>query len=263
MVRDESGTLLADLSHTGDVVQVAAGGRGGRGNAAFATSTHQAPRESEPGADGEERRLVLELKLIADVGIVGFPNAGKSTLISRISSARPKIAAYPFTTLQPNLGVVDLGEFRTYVVADIPGLIEGAHHGQGLGMKFLRHIERTRVLIHLVDVSEMSGRDPVSDLDVVNAELRAFGEGLAGKPQIVAASKLDALADRKRLSGLKARCEAAGVPFHAVSAVSGEGVRDLLEEVWSVLAAQGDRAVLTAAEPRETLRAPGPESAGR
>jgi len=159
--------------------------------------------------------------------------------------------------------VVDLGEFRTYVVADIPGLIEGAHHGQGLGMKFLRHIERTRVLIHLVDVSEMSGRDPVSDLDVVNAELRAFGAGLAGKPQIVAASKLDALADRKRLSGLQARCEAAGVPFHAVSAVSGEGVRDLLEEVWSVLAAQGDRAVLTAAEPRETLRAPGPESAGR
>jgi len=159
--------------------------------------------------------------------------------------------------------VVDLGEFRTYVVADIPGLIEGAHHGQGLGMKFLRHIERTRVLIHLVDVSEMSGRDPVSDLDVVNAELRAFGEGLAGKPQIVAASKLDVVADRKRLSGLKARCEAAGVPFHAVSAVSGEGVRDLLEEVWSVLAAQGDRAARTAAEPRETLRAPGPESAGR
>jgi len=263
MVRDESGMLLADLPRTGDVVRVAAGGRGGRGNAAFATSTHQAPREAEPGTDGEERRLILELKLIADVGIVGFPNAGKSTLISRISSARPKIAAYPFTTLQPNLGVVDLGEFRTFVVADIPGLIAGAHDGQGLGMKFLRHIERTRVLIHLVDVSEMSGRDPLSDLDVVNAELRAFGEGLAGKPQVVAASKVDALADRKRLSDLQARCEAAGVPFHAVSAVSGEGIRDLLEEVWSTLAAQRERTAQAAAEPRETLRAPGPESAGR
>jgi GTP-binding protein len=247
-VRDEHGTLLADLSHLGDVVRVAAGGRGGRGNADFATSTH---------------RLVLELKLIADVGIVGFPNAGKSTLISRISSARPKIAAYPFTTLEPNLGVVDLGEFRTFVVADIPGLIEGAHHGQGLGMKFLRHIERTRVLVHLVDASEMSGRDPVGDLDVVNAEMRAFGEGLAGKPQVVAAAKIDALADRERLSGLRARCASAGVPFHAISAVSGEGVRDLLEEVWSMLAAQGDREAPIAAPPRDTLRAPGSESAGR
>ena len=263
VVRTEDGTLLADLSHAGDVVRVAAGGRGGRGNAAFATSTHQAPRESEPGAEGEEHRLVLELKLIADVGIVGFPNAGKSTLISRISSARPKIAAYPFTTLQPNLGVVDLGEYRTFVVADIPGLIEGAHHGQGLGVKFLRHVERTRVLIHLVDVSEMSGRDPVSDLDVVNAELLAFGAGLAEKPQVVAANKIDALADRTRVAALRRRCEAAGVPFHAVSAVSGEGVRDLLEEVWSLLAAQGVSAAQAAATPRDTLRAPGPESAGR
>jgi GTP-binding protein len=263
VVQESSGALLGDLSHTGDVVPVAAGGRGGRGNAAFATPTHQAPREAEPGTAGEERRLVLELKLIADVGIVGFPNAGKSTLISRISSARPKIAAYPFTTLQPNLGVVDLGEFRTFVVADIPGLIEGAHHGQGLGMKFLRHIERTRVLIHLVDVSEMSGRDPVSDLDIVNGELRAFGSDLASKPQLVAASKIDVLADRNRLLLLKTRCAQAGVPFHAVSAVSGEGLRDLLEEVWSMLAALGDSAAGTAAGPREALGAPGPESAGR
>ena len=242
VVRDVDGAIFADLSRAGDTVLVAAGGRGGRGNAAFATSTHQAPREAEPGTPGEERRLRLELKLIADVGIIGFPNAGKSTLISRISSARPKIAAYPFTTLEPHLGMVDLGEFRTFVAADIPGLIEGAHHGQGLGIKFLRHIERTRVLIHLVDVSEMSGRDPASDWEIVNGELRAFSEDLAGKPQIVAANKVDALADRSRLSRLKARCDASGIPFHAVSVVSGEGIRDLLEEVWSLLVARPDAA---------------------
>ncbi len=264
VVRDEDGTLLADLSRPGDTVQVAAGGRGGRGNAAFATPTHQAPREAEPGTPGEERRIRLELKLIADVGIVGFPNAGKSTLISRISSARPKIAAYPFTTLAPNLGVVDLGEFRTFVVADIPGLIEGAHHGQGLGMKFLRHIERTRVLIHLVDVSEMSGRDPARDLEIVNRELHAFGADLAGKPQVVAANKIDALADPERLAGLKAHCEAAGVAFHAVSAVSGSGIRDLMEEVWALLSAVGDGAAAHAAVgARAAGSAPGSESAGR
>ncbi len=264
VVRDGEGTLLADLSRAGDTVLVAAGGRGGRGNAAFATSTHQAPREAEPGTPGEERRLRLELKLIADVGIVGFPNAGKSTLISRISSARPKIAAYPFTTLAPNLGGVDLGDFRTFVVADIPGLIEGAHRGQGLGMKFLRHIERTRVLIHLVDVSEMSGRDPARDLEVVNGELNAFGEDLARKPQVVAANKIDALADRRRLEGLKGRCEAAGVSFHPVSAVTGAGIRDLLEEVWSMLSAPGDAAAAHAADgSRAAGSAPGSESARR
>ncbi len=241
VVRDANGSVVADLAAAGTRVLVARGGRGGRGNAAFATSTHQAPRESEPGTPGEEHKLLLELKLIADVGIVGFPNAGKSTLISRISSARPKIAAYPFTTLEPNLGVVDLGEYRTFVVADIPGLIEGAHNGQGLGMKFLKHIERTRVLIHLVDASDMSGRDPVHDLDVVNGELRAFGESLTSKPQIVAGNKIDAVTDRKRIDDLRARCAAAGVPFHAVSAVSGEGIRDLLEEAWAILAAR-DRA---------------------
>ncbi len=237
VVRDESGAVIADLAASGARVLVANGGRGGRGNAAFATSTHQAPREAEPGLPGEEHRLLLELKLIADVGIVGFPNAGKSTLIARISSARPKIAAYPFTTLEPNLGVVDLGDYRTFVVADIPGLIEGAHSGHGLGVKFLRHIERTRVLIHLVDASDLSGREPVHDLDIVNRELRAFGEDLAAKPQIVAGSKIDALADRTRLDPLRAHCAAAGVPFHAVSAVSGEGIRDLLEEAWGILAA--------------------------
>jgi len=237
VVRDESGAVIADLATPGARVLVARGGRGGRGNAAFATSTHQAPREAEPGLPGEEHRLLLELKLIADVGIVGFPNAGKSTLIARISSARPKIAAYPFTTLEPNLGVVDLGDYRTFVVADIPGLIEGAHSGHGLGVKFLKHIERTRVLIHLVDASDLSGRDPVHDLEVVNCELLAFGADLAAKPQIVAGSKIDALTDHKRLDALRTRCAAAGVPFHAVSAVSGEGIRELLEEAWVILAA--------------------------
>ncbi len=237
LVLDEDGTaVIADLVAKGSQVLVAAGGRGGRGNAAFATSTHQAPREAEPGRPGEEQTLLLELKLIADVGIVGFPNAGKSTLISRISAAHPKIADYPFTTLEPHLGVVDLGEFRSYVVADIPGLIEGAHTGAGLGIKFLRHIERTRILIHLVDVSEGSGRDPVRDVEVINSELRSFSETLAAKPQVVAANKIDVLSDRGRLEALAARCGADGVPFFPISAVSGKGLGDLLEGVWSLLA---------------------------
>ncbi len=235
VVLDEDQAVLADLATPGASVLVARGGRGGRGNASFATSTHQAPREAEPGEPGEERALRLELKMIADVGLVGFPNAGKSTLISRISSAHPKIAAYPFTTLEPNLGVVDLGQYRTFVVADIPGLIEGAHRGQGLGIKFLRHIERTRVLIHLVDASEMSGRDPVRDLEVVNGELHSFSGSLAGKPQVVAGGKVDAVSDHARIETLRARCASEGVPFFAVSAVSGEGIRELLEEVWSIL----------------------------
>ena len=235
VVLDENQTVLADLAASGAEVLVAKGGRGGRGNSAFATPTHQAPREAEPGEPGEERSLRLELKMIADVGLIGFPNAGKSTLISRISSAHPKIAAYPFTTLEPNLGVVDLGQYRTFVVADIPGLIEGAHNGQGLGIKFLRHIERTRVLVHLVDASEMSGRDPVHDLEIVNGELRAFSEALAGKPQVVAGSKIDAVSDRARIKTLRAHCAGEGVPFVALSAVSGEGIRELLEEVWSIL----------------------------
>src|SRR5579884_4062855 len=172
----QSGEQLHDFTKPGDRFIAAHGGRGGRGNARFATSTHQAPTEHEAGFPGEERRLRLELKLLADVGLVGFPNAGKSTLISRISAARPKIADYPFTTLEPNLGVVNAGDDRSYVVADIPGLIEGAHLGHGLGVQFLRHIERTRVLAHLVDVSETSGRDPVQDFEVVMNELRSFSE---------------------------------------------------------------------------------------
>src|SRR3954468_13561355 len=195
----ESGELVHDFSQPNERVIVAHGGRGGRGNQHFATSTHQAPREHEDGRPGEERHLRLELKLLADVGIVGYPNVGKSTLISRISAAKPKIADYPFTTLEPNLGVVSIGEISdpkhySLVVADIPGLIEGAHEGAGLGMQFLRHIERTRMLVHVVDVSESSGRpDPVKDFEVIMDELKSFGAGLERKPLIVVASKIDAL----------------------------------------------------------------------
>src|SRR5499426_2600837 len=185
--------LVADLAHEGQRVLVARGGRGGRGNAQFVSSTNRAPRRTEPGEAGEERALHLELKLLADVGLVGFPNAGKSTLISRISAARPKIANYPFTTLTPNLGVVSLSDDRSFVVADVPGLIEGAHEGHGLGDRFLRHIERTKLLLHLVDVSSASGRDAVSDYDVINHELAAYDPRLAERTQFVVATKLDAL----------------------------------------------------------------------
>jgi GTPase len=243
LVLDEQGaSVVADLVAEGTRVLVAGGGRGGRGNAAFATSTHQAPREAEPGAPGEERTLMLELKLIADAGIVGFPNAGKSTLISRISAAHPKVADYPFTTLEPHLGVVDLGSFRTFVVADIPGLIEGAHAGAGLGIRFLRHVERTRILIHLVDLSDMSGRDPVRDVDVINGELMAFSEALGKKPQIVAGNKVDALGDPGRLAALEERCAARGVRFFPISAVSGQGLRPLLEGAWELLAREEEAA---------------------
>jgi len=196
---DASGERLHDFSRADERIVIARGGRGGRGNARFATSTHQAPREHELGRAGEERLFRLELKLLADVGLVGYPNVGKSTLISRISAARPKIADYPFTTLEPNLGVVLLGErgdpdATSFVVADIPGLIEGAHSGAGLGTQFLRHIERTRILVHLVDVSDASGRpDPVEDFEVIMRELGSFGAGLEEKPMIVVASKIDAL----------------------------------------------------------------------
>src|SRR5437762_8362158 len=195
----DSGEKVHDFSHADDRLVIARGGRGGRGNAQFKTSTHQAPREHEDGKPGEERTLRLELKLLADVGIVGYPNVGKSTLISRISAARPKIADYPFTTLEPNLGVVSIGDISdpkhySFVVADIPGLIEGAHEGAGLGMQFLRHIERTRMLVHVIDVSESSGRpDPVKDFEVIMDELKSFGAGLERKPMIVVASKIDAL----------------------------------------------------------------------
>jgi GTP-binding protein len=219
-----TGEQLHDFTVAGDRFLAAKGGRGGKGNARFATSTHQTPTEHEPGFPGDERRLRLELKLLADVGLVGFPNAGKSTLISRISAARPKIADYPFTTLVPNLGVVSVDNDRSFVVADIPGLIEGAHLGHGLGIQFLRHIERTRVLVHLVDVSESSGRDPVHDFEVVLEELRSFSDDLAAKPMIVVATKIDAAQDPKRISSLRSLAKKRKLPFLKISSVTGEGI---------------------------------------
>lgn len=223
----ETGAKLYDFTAPGERFLIARGGRGGRGNARFATSTHQAPTEHEPGRPGHERRLRLELKLLADAGLVGFPNAGKSTLISRLSAARPKIADYPFTTLEPQLGVVQLADFRSFVIADIPGLIEGAHLGHGLGIQFLRHIERTRLLIHLVDVSESSGREPVQDFEVIMEELAAFSEDLAKKPMLLAATKIDAAQDPARVESLKALAAERGLPFFAISSVTGEGLDEL------------------------------------
>ncbi|MEQ1909932.1 MAG: GTPase ObgE, partial [Vicinamibacterales bacterium] len=228
--------LVADLAKVGDKVIVAKGGRGGLGNAHFATSTNRAPRKVQPGEDGEEKFLRLELKLLADVGLVGFPNAGKSTLIARISAARPKIADYPFTTLIPNLGVVGLSDDRSFVVADVPGLIEGAHLGQGLGHQFLRHLERTKVLVHLVDISSLSGRDPVSDLDIIRKELELFAPTLAAKPQIIVANKIDALDDEERAVAVERRAGALGLPFLRISGVTGAGVPALLEAAWQLLA---------------------------
>jgi GTP-binding protein len=248
----ETGELIHDFQHPDERVIVAKGGRGGRGNQHFATSTHQAPREHELGRPGEERAYRLELKLLADVGLVGYPNAGKSTLISRISAARPKIADYPFTTLEPNLGVVTVGEEpdqESFVVADMPGLIEGAHLGSGLGIQFLRHIERTRLLLHLVDVSDASGRpDPVEDFKVINKELANFTSGvirtdsdgfpddedeparpnhpLANKTMIVAATKIDS-ANPDKLKKLAAHVKRKKLEFHAISAVTGQGIEEL------------------------------------
>jgi GTP-binding protein len=223
----DTAELLHDFTKAGDRYTVCEGGKGGKGNARFATSTHQAPTEHEQGKPGEERRLRLELKLLADVGLVGFPNAGKSTLISRISAARPKIADYPFTTLEPNLGVVSVDD-RTFVVADIPGLIEGAHLGHGLGTQFLRHVERTRLLAHLVDVSEASGRDPVHDYDVIVEELASFSETMAAKPAIVVATKMDVAQDASRVEALEGKAKDAGLPFYKISAVTGEGLDGLI-----------------------------------
>jgi GTP-binding protein len=223
----DTGEVLHDFSAKGERFVVAHGGRGGRGNQHFATPTHQAPTEHEPGRPGEQKRLRLELKLLADVGLVGFPNAGKSTLISRISAAKPKIADYPFTTLVPNLGVVLVGD-KTFVVADIPGLIEGAHEGAGLGIQFLRHVERTKLLVHLVDVSDATGRDPVEDFDVIRHELASFSDEMARKPMIVVASKIDAAQDEERLASVRRLAAERGLPFFAISSVTGAGLNELV-----------------------------------
>ncbi len=227
----ESGDLLFDFTEAGQRFQAAKGGKGGWGNSHFATPTRCAPKFHYTGRPGDDRELQLELKLIADVGLVGFPNAGKSTLISVISAAKPKIADYPFTTLEPNLGVVDLGDFRTFVVADIPGLIEGASEGAGLGDRFLRHVERTKLILHLVDVSSLSGRDPVSDYEIINRELANYNPELAARPQIVVATKLDALDDAERLEALRERAAHDGKDFLEISAVTNQGTKDLVSVV--------------------------------
>ena len=227
---------VADLTEAGQRVQLAKGGRGGLGNAHFATSTNRAPRKVQPGEQGEEFDLHLTLKLLADVGLVGFPNAGKSTFISVISAAKPKIADYPFTTLTPNLGVVALSGDRSFVVADVPGLIEGAHEGHGLGHQFLRHIERTKVLIHLVDVSGASGRDPVEDFETIRRELELYNPALLDKPQLIAANKMDAVDDPGRVTSLEKHAKKRKLKFFKISAVTGAGTRELIEAAWPIIA---------------------------
>ena len=245
---DQHLVRLADLAAPDSRVLVARGGRGGRGNERFATSTNRAPRRAEPGGAGQERRLRLSLKLLADVGLVGFPNVGKSTLISRVSAARPKIADYPFTTLTPYLGVVRLDDERSFVLADVPGLIEGARDGHGLGLRFLSHLERTKILVHVIDVSSETGRDPVEDFEIVCRELASYAGGatdstpagnvqLGAKAQIVAANKIDALDDPERLAVLRRALAARSITMYPISAATGEGLSALREAVWQQLSA--------------------------
>ncbi len=226
----ESGVVLVDLDQEGSEFLVARGGRGGKGNARFATAIAQAPQYAQDGEKGEERDLELELKLIADAGLVGLPNAGKSTLLSAISSAKPKIASYPFTTLEPLLGVVKVDDNTTFIVADIPGLIEGASQGHGLGLQFLRHVERTRILLHLVDISGEQEKSPVQRFQLIQIELAEYGKGLASKPVIVVATKLDAV-EEKNLASLRVYAGRKKLPFVAISAVTGEGVPELLRVI--------------------------------
>ncbi len=262
-VRDqETGELeeKTDLAVVGQRVCVAKGGRGGLGNAHFATSTNRAPRKVQPGEPGDEFSLHLTLKLLADVGLIGYPNAGKSTLISRISAAHPKVANYPFTTLTPHLGVVSLSGERSFVVADLPGLIEGAHEGHGLGHQFLRHIERTKVLIHLVDVSGASGRDPVEDFDAIRRELELYNPALLHKPQLVAANKMDALDDPARVAALEKRVKKLKLRFFKISGVTGAGVPGLVEAAWpyveQALAAEAAAAKLANLDDDDEREAP-------
>ena len=224
-VRDrETGLVLGDLTHHGERLDVARGGRGGRGNARFATSTHQAPRRADPGEPGEEHALRLELRLLADVGVVGFPNAGKSTLVSRLSAARPKIADYPFTTLVPALGLVRLDEERSFVIADVPGLIPGAAEGKGLGLRFLRHLERTRFLVHLLDLDPATGRDPVDDWRTIQAELETYSPELAARPQLIAANKTDLEGAAPRLARVVAFGRRRKLPVIPIAARTGQGL---------------------------------------
>ena len=229
VIRDaDSNEIIADLIKDGDYFIAAKGGRGGLGNSHFATATKQVPMYAQPGEGNEEKWLILELKLLADVGLIGFPNAGKSTLISVISSAKPKIADYPFTTLVPNLGVVKLKDHRSCVVADIPGLIEGAHEGAGLGARFLRHIERTRIFLHLIDVSDMADQDPVARYFTIRRELEMYSPELLLKPEAIVATKIDSATDKKRLEMLEKYCENNDIDFMKISAVTGRGIKTLI-----------------------------------
>ncbi|MCL5006066.1 MAG: GTPase ObgE [Acidobacteria bacterium] len=236
LVSDEAtGERLFDFDAPAMRCLAAQGGRGGRGNARFATATHQAPRKAEPGKPGEERTLKLELKLLADVGLVGFPNVGKSTLISRLSAARPRIADYPFTTLEPCLGVVAVDEEKSFVMADIPGLIAGAHQGRGLGDRFLKHVERTRLLLHLIDVAEHTIRDPIEDYSIIQKELESFSPVIAKKPMLLVASRVDASGDGDRLISLREFCREQRSPLYEISSVTGEGLEELKRATWAKL----------------------------
>lgn len=246
----DTGALIADLRRHGDQVVVARGGRGGKGNMHFASPTNQAPRYAQPGTPGEERRLRLELQLLADVGLVGFPNVGKSSLLRRVSAARPRVADYPFTTLVPCLGVVRVSDDLSFVLADLPGLIEGAHEGHGLGDRFLRHVARTKLLLHLLDVSGLSGRDPVEDFDKINRELAAFDPRLAAKPQIVAGNKIDLTGAEVCFEEARRRLAARGIELHPISAATGAGVETLMKVVaqrWRALS-EADKQVSSAQE---------------
>jgi len=231
----DSGRELADLRAHGQEFTAAKGGRGGRGNLSFKTSRRTAPDWAEEGKPGEHRRLLLELMLIADVGLAGFPNAGKSTLIRKVSAARPKVADYPFTTIVPNLGVVRLDENRSFVVADIPGIIEGASSGAGLGLRFLRHVERTRVICHLIDLGPLAEADPVKGFETINRELESYSKALAERPQVVVLNKIDLAAVRDKVNRIRQRFRRKKIKLHAISALTGEGVPELMEELWKAL----------------------------
>lgn len=232
---EESGQIIADLSHDGQQAVVAKGGRGGRGNWHFRSSSNRTPTFAERGEPGEERWLRLELKVLADIGLLGYPSVGKSSILRKVSAAQPEVAAYHFTTLNPILGVVDLSDHRSFVMADIPGLIEGASEGVGLGHDFLRHIERTKILVHVLDVSGMEGRDPIEDYEKINEELRKYSEKLSRKKQIIAANKIDMLGDSDNLERLKAYMDERGQEVYPICAMTGEGLEVLLERLWDLL----------------------------
>jgi len=234
---DESGIALADLRAPGERTVVARGGRGGRGNMHFATSTNRAPRRADPGTPGERRTLRLELRVLADAGLLGLPNVGKSTLVRAVSAARPRVADYPFTTLVPHLGVVRVDDERSFVLADVPGLIPGAHEGHGLGARFLRHLSRTAVLVHLIDASGLTGRDPLDDFDAINHELALASPDLARKPQIAVVTKLDLAETRDALPVVRRRFAERGIVLHAVSGATGEGTSELMARIAAAVAA--------------------------